>query len=772
MDTDAELLARYADGGDEDSFAKASEPSEAAKRRREAAFAELVGRHGGAVYRACLRQLADSHEAEDAAQAVFMALARRAKSLGRRPDLAGWLHAVARQTALFAARSRARRNRRQEEVAMLRSDDGRGEERGAGDEADIEQARSLLDQELAGLPAAQRQAIVLRYLEGRSEAESAEIAGVPQGTLSQRASRGLDRLRERLTRRGVSLGAVAILGLLEAEAAAAAEGALPAGLLPSIVAASKCAAAPAAAGAAGTLMEGVLRAMFWRRVRVVAAGLAGMAAIALTALTAVLAQEPRNPSAGGPGAAQAVPAPELVSAPLAAPAERAEPSWHAPRLVAMPGNDMHLPAGLVARAGVVQMFMTSVAGPAEEDDKPKGKPALLAAVSRDRGAAWTSFKNISDSTLLSFVGGGGRHHLCASKTTEVPMVGGSGEVLYVQLSPDGKELRRSTLLPAGKAGELWESVRILASGEKLVTLALCREGDRITGGAVLRSSDGGASWAGPVKVSAQASLVPNMPVAFMCGDNVYWFQGVAGKGSGLSAAISTDAGATWKTRPVPAFKGESDQKFAVAVPMTCAVSGRNVYLVVLGSLLPGDGLQPRNPLLSKEVGYYLIRSHDGGESWLPAMALASGPGAAAASPLLALTANGDQVVFGWIDGLGSLTGKARAGKETAAEGKAQQAPSRIRTSARFCLSRDRGVTWENLHAFDGIRGASMWPMAAFDAETGDLHIAALVLIGDGTKPDDCGMVVRTYGTAQQQEAAKLPDWWQEKEPPKPTPELF
>jgi RNA polymerase sigma factor (sigma-70 family) len=102
MKTDAELLAAYATDGDEESFA------------------ELVRRHDGTVYRACRRQLADDHEAEDAAQAVFMALAHKARSLGKGDDLAAWLHATAHSTALFAVRSRLRRRRRERDAAMTK----------------------------------------------------------------------------------------------------------------------------------------------------------------------------------------------------------------------------------------------------------------------------------------------------------------------------------------------------------------------------------------------------------------------------------------------------------------------------------------------------------------------------------------------------------------------------------------------------------------------------------------------------------------------------
>ncbi|MFH0939564.1 MAG: UbiA-like polyprenyltransferase [Planctomycetota bacterium] len=168
METDAELLVKYADRGD------------------EAAFAVIVERHGSAVYRACLRQLHDVHEAEDAAQAVFMALARKAKVLGRHGDLAAWLHDVARKTALFAIRSRANRARHQMEIAMLKP----VESSEPANAANRREALACLDAELVALTTGLRQAVTLRYLEGRSEQESLMIK-----TMFQRLALILDSIK-------------------------------------------------------------------------------------------------------------------------------------------------------------------------------------------------------------------------------------------------------------------------------------------------------------------------------------------------------------------------------------------------------------------------------------------------------------------------------------------------------------------------------------------------------------------------------------------------
>jgi RNA polymerase sigma factor (sigma-70 family) len=237
-----------------------------ASRRSEQAFAEIVHRHGGMVYACCLRILGDRHAAEDAAQAAFMVLAGKARSLRRGIKLASWLYGAARRAALMSARGSARRARREKEAAMIKAHGAR-----KGARAGTAAVTEHLDGELSRLPHRQQQAVILRYLEGRSEAEAATIAGCPQGTLSARAARGLERLRSRLAQRGASLGAAALAGQLAAQAAAP----LPESLLHSLLAVPRLAAGGAGAGNAGgnaaALAKGVVKAMFWTKVKIATA---------------------------------------------------------------------------------------------------------------------------------------------------------------------------------------------------------------------------------------------------------------------------------------------------------------------------------------------------------------------------------------------------------------------------------------------------------------------------------------------------------------------
>jgi RNA polymerase sigma factor (sigma-70 family) len=238
------------------------------------AFGGLVRRHGPMVYRTCLRLLGNAHDAEEASQAVFMILVRKRSALSPRGNLAAWLHRVAKNVAHLAIRSRARRAKHEERAAMVRKKQSLDaqRERGAGDAPGW---RDLLDDELDRLPSKQREALVLRYLENRSEKESAAIAGCPQGTLSRRASDGMASLRRRLVRRGVDMASGTLAGVLVAEASVQ----IPATLVSSLLAVPQVIAGGTAGSNAGVLAKGVMKMAFWTRVKVMAVTICAVAAV-------------------------------------------------------------------------------------------------------------------------------------------------------------------------------------------------------------------------------------------------------------------------------------------------------------------------------------------------------------------------------------------------------------------------------------------------------------------------------------------------------------
>ncbi len=165
----------------------------------EAAFAVLVDRHGPMVMHVCRRILGDCHDAEDAAQATFLVLAKQARSIRVRDSLASWLYGVAlrvaAQTRRHAARRRARERRSVEAAMAIRRED-------VNDLDAADTVRELYE-ELARLPDRFRLPIVLCHLEGLSYEQAAQQLGCPVRTVHSRLSRARQRLRERLARRGL-----------------------------------------------------------------------------------------------------------------------------------------------------------------------------------------------------------------------------------------------------------------------------------------------------------------------------------------------------------------------------------------------------------------------------------------------------------------------------------------------------------------------------------------------------------------------------------------
>lgn len=160
----------------------------------EAAFAVIVQRHGPGVLRVCRRILGNRHEADDAFQATFLVLARRANSLQQPDRLAAWLHGVARRTARKVRAAAARRERLSREAV------GRSTTTESIDPHDVERLHAEIDR----LPERYRTPVVLCYLDGLSHEAAARQVGCPTSTLSVRLMRARERLRQRLERVGLT----------------------------------------------------------------------------------------------------------------------------------------------------------------------------------------------------------------------------------------------------------------------------------------------------------------------------------------------------------------------------------------------------------------------------------------------------------------------------------------------------------------------------------------------------------------------------------------
>jgi RNA polymerase sigma factor (sigma-70 family) len=163
------------------------------------ALAALVHRHGPLVMGVCRRVLRHAPDVEDAFQATFLVLARKAGAVRRGESLASWLYGVARRVAVRARVSRSRREYRERPLIDMARDGSRPTE-------EHRELQRLLDEELQGLPEKYRAPLILHYLVGQTKAETARCLGWSEGTVSGRLARGRKLLKARLSRRGLALG--------------------------------------------------------------------------------------------------------------------------------------------------------------------------------------------------------------------------------------------------------------------------------------------------------------------------------------------------------------------------------------------------------------------------------------------------------------------------------------------------------------------------------------------------------------------------------------
>lgn len=235
------------------------------EHRDEAAFAALVRLHGPMVWGVC-RRILPHHDAEDAFQATFLVLVRKAASIRPRAMVGNWLYGVAHQTALKARATTAKRRTREKQMTPM------------PDPAVAEQElwhdmQSLVDQELARLPDKYRVAIVLCDLEGKTRKDAAWQLGCPEGTLAARLARGRAMLAKRLARHGLTVTSGAMAGVLAQNAASAS---VPTSVVSSTIsAASLLVAGQTATGVispkVAALIDGILKAMLMTKLKVAVA---------------------------------------------------------------------------------------------------------------------------------------------------------------------------------------------------------------------------------------------------------------------------------------------------------------------------------------------------------------------------------------------------------------------------------------------------------------------------------------------------------------------
>ncbi|HEX9048564.1 MAG TPA: sigma-70 family RNA polymerase sigma factor, partial [Verrucomicrobiae bacterium] len=258
MQSDAELLAEYVD------------------RQSEAAFTQLVERHVALVHSAALRQVGEPHLAQEITQAVFIILARKARSLVGHAVLAGWLCRTAHLAALDALKQQRRRQQR-EHNAYLES---AMNEISADTEAAWQQLAPVLDEAVAQLRDHDRAALILRYYEQRPMEEVGAALGVGPDAAQKRVTRALEKLRQLFAKRGVKVTVAVIVAAISAHAVQA----VPASLAGSVSAAVLASGSAAAGASTLTLVKGTLTAMAWGQYK----ALIGYGAAALAVGTAVI----------------------------------------------------------------------------------------------------------------------------------------------------------------------------------------------------------------------------------------------------------------------------------------------------------------------------------------------------------------------------------------------------------------------------------------------------------------------------------------------------
>ena len=246
-----------------------------AAHQSESAFAALVSRHTNLVYSVSLRLVCDPQLAEEITQAVFIILAQKAGSLDEKTILPGWLYRTACYVSGHALKQENRRQLREQEAYMRSKPDE------AGTEAAWKQMSPLLEEAMLRLGHADRDALVLRFFEGRTMNEVGAALGASEDAAKKRVSRAVEKLRRFFTKRGVVLPATVLTTAISAHSVQAA----PA-VLAKTATAVAVAKGAAASGSTLTLIKGALKIMAWAKAKTaVAIGVGVLLAAGTTVVT-------------------------------------------------------------------------------------------------------------------------------------------------------------------------------------------------------------------------------------------------------------------------------------------------------------------------------------------------------------------------------------------------------------------------------------------------------------------------------------------------------
>jgi RNA polymerase sigma factor (sigma-70 family) len=415
-------------------------------RQEEAAFAELVRRHGPMVLGLCRRILRNEADAEDAFQATFLVLSRKAGSLRPRESLCGWLHSVAYRIAQKARIDSARRRHHEGRVGARQVTDPLAQ-------MTLQEADEVLHRELARLPDKFRAPLVLCYLEGLTRDEAAQRMGWPVSTLKSRLEQARDRLRARLASRGLALSA-ALGAWLVGEATVS--GGVPPVLLHSTVKAATSvvaggAAAPVLSARAAALTQGVVRTMFLTKFKP-AVGLCLVVACACAIALAQVSVGPGQDVPAKPGGAQTGAPGAGAKAALRSDAEALLGAWKVEKRVE-DGEEHELPKGAVIRLyftadTAYEMVNDVVGGVYSYTLGPKEKPATIDLTSDHHGTIPAIYRLKDDElTLCRPIRGREERPTTFASEAESNL-----ELLVLQRDPKAPKLDVEKVKAAVKAG--------------------------------------------------------------------------------------------------------------------------------------------------------------------------------------------------------------------------------------------------------------------------------------------------------------------------------